>query len=208
MLQPRLHSGRIYAGMRIGLLGGSFNPAHAAHREMSLHALKRLGLDEIWWLVSPQNPLKPEKNMAPFATRLKAARALARHPRICVTDLEAQLGARYTACTLRGLRRHFPATRFVWLMGADNLRQIPKWHRWTDIFAQAPVAVFRRQGYGFYAFGKAALRFAAARRPVEGCGRKLASLAPPAWLVLDNRLNLLSATAIRRRSNRNEATRG
>jgi len=208
MLQPCLRSGQIYAGMRIGLLGGSFNPAHAAHREMSLYALKRLGLDEVWWLVSPQNPLKPEKGMAPFAVRLEAARKFARHLRIRATDLEAQLGTRYTVCTLRKLRKHFPHTRFVWLMGADNLRQIPKWHRWTEIFTLAPIAVFRRQGYGFSAFGKAALRFAASRHQVNGCGRKLASLTAPAWLVLGNRLNLLSATAIRRHSNQDEAARG
>ncbi|MBO0712928.1 MAG: nicotinate-nicotinamide nucleotide adenylyltransferase, partial [Acetobacteraceae bacterium] len=118
---------------RIGLLGGSFNPAHGGHLHVSLLALRHLALDEIWWLVSPQNPLKPADGMAPFANRLEQARRVAaEHPRIRVTDLENRLGAsRYTADTLQALRRRFPRLRFVWLMGGDNLVQIPRWQRWT-----------------------------------------------------------------------------
>ena len=110
--------------LRIGLLGGSFNPAHAAHREISLTALHRLKLDQIWWLVSPQNPLKTRNGMAPLAQRLAGAQAMAAHPRIRVTAVEGRLGTRYTADTLRRLRLHYPGLRFVWLMGADNLSQI------------------------------------------------------------------------------------
>src|ERR1700733_917906 len=118
MINPGPHSGHAFAGLRIGLFGGSFNPAHGGHLAMSLYALKRMGLDQIWWLVSPQNPLKPERGMLPLAERLQRARALARHPKIIVSAIEAQLGTRYTVDTLRVLRTRFPAARFVWLMGA------------------------------------------------------------------------------------------
>ncbi len=128
---------------RVGLLGGSFNPAHDGHLHVSREALKRLRLDEIWWLVSPQNPLKPVAGMASLADRLVGARNVAgMGAHIRVTDLEARLGTRYTADTLAALRRRFPRTRFVWLMGADNLRQISRWDRWERIFALAPIAVF------------------------------------------------------------------
>ena len=127
---------------RIGLLGGSFNPAHRGHRHISLLALKLLALDEIWWLVSPQNPLKPALGMAPFAARLAAARCVANHPRIKITDLEARLGSRFTAHTLAALRRRFPQTRFVWMMGADNLRQIPHWESWQLAGMTPPAWVF------------------------------------------------------------------
>jgi nicotinate-nucleotide adenylyltransferase len=178
-------------------MGGSFNPAHGGHLAMSLYALKRMGLNQIWWLVSPQNPLKPERGMLPLAERLQRAQALARHPKIIVSDIEAQLGTRYTVDTLRILRARFPAARFVWLMGADNMMQIPRWRRWMQIFQLTPVAVFRRRGYE--TSGPAAIQFARARHPA-GFAKKLAATAAPAWLVLDNPLNLLSATAIRRGS--------
>src|SRR3954471_15978292 len=109
--------------LRIGLLGGSFNPAHEGHVHLSREAIKRLDLDEVWWLVSPQNPLKPARGMAPLEERMAGAVRLAEPPRLRVTDLEARLGTRYTADTILALKRRFPATRFVWLMGADNLRQ-------------------------------------------------------------------------------------
>lgn len=185
------------SGRRIGLLGGSFNPAHEGHREISLQALARLGLDEVWWLVSPQNPLKPVAGMAPFARRLAEARAIARHPRIRVTDLEARLGTRHTAATLRRLTRRFPGHRFVWLMGADNLVQIDRWRAWQQIFHLVPVAVWARPSYCFRALAaKAARRFAGARLQ-ENAGRLLPATDPPAWVFVHGRLNPLSATAIR-----------
>src|SRR6185437_14156158 len=144
MIRLHPYMGPVFAHMKIGLLGGSFNPAHEGHLAMSLYALKRLGLRQVWWLVSPQNPLKPSKGMAPFAQRLEQARQLTHDPRIVVTDIEAQLGTRYTVDTLRELRRHFPHTHFVWLMGADNMEQMPRWRRWPQIFMQVPVAIFRR----------------------------------------------------------------
>lgn len=199
MAKLHLRSGPFFADRKIGILGGSFNPAHAGHRGISLHALKQLGLDEVWWLVSPQNPLKSPKNMAALAERMRAARAVARHPKITVTDLETQLGTRYTVDTLRALKRRFPKTHFVWLMGADNLEQIPAWHKGLDIFTLVPVAVLRRPAYAAgRRAGMAAQRFDRAWLPSRRA-RKLAMLDAPAWMLLDNRHNPLSATEIRRR---------
>lgn len=197
MMHITPHSGSSVAGQRIGLLGGSFNPAHQGHRSVSLFALKRLKLDQIWWLVSPQNPLKSKQGMASLADRLRNARKTAAHPRIHVTDLESQLGTFYTIDTLKALRQRFPTTDFVWLMGADNLQQIPKWRSWQDIFMSVPVAVFRRPAYAAgRRLGKAVLRFDRFWRSVRQ-GHQLAGSKPPAWLVLDNVLNGMSATQVR-----------
>ena len=130
-----------------GLLGGSFNPAHRGHRRISLQALRRLGLDEIWWLVSPGNPLKSEKGMAPLAARLVSAQRAARRAPIRPTAIEAELGTRYTVDTLRALIRRHPDRRFVWLMGADNLAQFHRWRDWRKIAATVPIAVVTRPGY-------------------------------------------------------------
>lgn len=187
-------------GLKIGLLGGSFNPAHDGHRHISLLALKRLGLDQVWWLVSPQNPLKSAHGMAPLKERLAEAQAVANHPRVRVTDLEIRLGTRFTADTLTKLRRRFPGHRFVWLMGADNLIQIPAWRRWTDIFATVPVAVFNRPDYGYKALaGCAAARFGPYRVKRQAA-RDLASLPPPAWTFVWESDHPESATAIRGRA--------
>jgi nicotinate-nucleotide adenylyltransferase len=165
---------------------------------VSLYALKRLNLDQIWWLVSPQNPLKPARGMASLPERMEQARAAARHPRIAVTGIESAFGTLYTADTLRVLKRRFPRAHFVWLMGADNLQQIERWHRWPDIFRQAPVAVLRRPAYAAgRGRGKAAQRFDRAWQPASR-SRNLAGQKPPAWMVLDNPLNPLSATGIRK----------
>jgi nicotinate-nucleotide adenylyltransferase len=188
-----------HRGLRIGLLGGSFNPAHSGHLNLSLAALKCLKLDRIWWLVSPQNPLKPDDGMAPFKDRLASARALARHPRIEVSDIEACLGTRYTADTLAALVRRYPAHDFVWLMGADNLIQIPAWDRWSRIFHTVPVAVFARPSYSLGALaGLAARRFRRFRLPECEAGR-LAGSTPPAWVFCHMRLDPTSATALRAR---------
>ena len=182
---------------RIGLLGGSFNPAHQGHRDISLAALKYLGLDEIWWLVSPQNPLKPVAGMAPFAERLASARAMARHPRIRVTDIESRLGTRFTADTLKALLTRFPSCRFVWLMGADNLAQISSWRDWQKIFHLTPIAVFDRPTYTVKALtALAARRFRRSRRR-EATLKMLAATPAPAWVFVHHRLNPISATAIR-----------
>lgn len=187
------------AGRKIGILGGSFNPAHEGHLEMSLYALKRLGLDQIWWLVTPQNPLKNPKDIAAFDQRMARARRTARHPHLIVTGIEAELGTRYTADTLRLLMRRFPRTRFVWLMGTENLQQVWRWKDWEDIFARVPVAIFRRPCYpAGRGMGRAPIRFGRFWRPPE-TGLTLARATPPVWLELDNRLNYTSATHIRQK---------
>jgi nicotinate-nucleotide adenylyltransferase len=164
-----------------------------------LTAFKRLDLDEVWWLVSPQNPLKPVASMAPFAVRLEEARqAAAGHRRIIVSDLENRLGrSRYTADTLKVLRRRFPRLRFVWLMGGDNLAQIRHWERWTQIFETAAIAVFDRPSYSVKALaGLAAKRFWRRRVPISA-SRRLAEMEPPAWAFFHIRLDPTSATRIR-----------
>lgn len=186
-----------FSGLRVGLLGGSFNPAHDGHRHISLVALRRLQLDQIWWLVSPQNPLKSATDMADLPTRLSAARRIARHPRIHVSDLETRLGTQYTCDTLAALRIRAPDTRFVWLMGADNLAQMPAWRHWRQIMALMPVAVLDRPGYGLRALhGKVATGYANARI-ASACAASLADMPAPAWCFLSCRLHPASATAIR-----------
>jgi nicotinate-nucleotide adenylyltransferase len=183
---------------RIGLLGGSFNPAHGGHLHISLLALQRLDLDEVWWLVSPQNPLKPVRGMAPFAKRFAGAAALAKgHPRIKVSAIEAALGTVFTADTIWALRRRFPHTRFVWLMGGDNLTQLPHWQHWMEIVESVPIAVFDRPETALKALaGKAAKRYWRARVPVQAT-RRLAETNAPAWVFIHAKLDPSSATAIR-----------
>ena len=137
--------------MRIGLLGGSFNPAHAGHRHIAWLARRRLRLDQVWLLVSPGNPLKPRSGMGTLSQRLASARAIADGRRIVATAIEARLGTRYTMDTLRVLRRRFPRARFVWLMGADNLEQLPRWNRWLAIARDSVFAVLPRPTYNYRA---------------------------------------------------------
>jgi nicotinate-nucleotide adenylyltransferase len=198
--KPHLRAAQAWRGLRIGVLGGSFNPAHAGHVHISLLALRDMGLDQIWWMVSPQNPLKAEKGMAPFAERMAAAEKItAPHPRLIVTDIETRLGTRYTADTLRTLCARFPHTRFVWMMGADNLLQIPRWRDWQDIFTLTDVAVYRRPSYAVGVLrGLAAQRFTKKRLPSRDA-KKLARIHPTRWVLFSNRLNTQSATQIRNR---------
>ncbi|MGD1880421.1 MAG: nicotinate-nucleotide adenylyltransferase [Kiloniellaceae bacterium] len=186
-------------GARIGLLGGSFNPAHDGHREISETALRRLGLDRVWWLVSPQNPLKPADGMAPQAERIAQARRAAGDPRILVTGLEARLGSTYTADTLRALVHLLPRVHFVWLMGADNLIQVHLWQDWPQIFNSLPVAVFDRPSYSLRALSGKAARAFARHRLKDSSVRRLAEARPPAWAFIHCRLNPQSATEIRAR---------
>src|SRR5262249_1769433 len=137
--------------LRIGLLGGSFNPAHDGHLHISRAALRWLGLDQVWWLITPQNPLKSRKDMAALDRRLARAQTIAAEPRVIATDVERKLGTTRTAATLRRLRQHYPRLEFVWLMGADNLWQVPRWWRWTAIFRTVRVAVFPRAPYSYRA---------------------------------------------------------
>jgi nicotinate-nucleotide adenylyltransferase len=183
------------------LLGGSFNPAHGGHLHISRLALRHLALDEVWWLVSPQNPLKPTAGMAPFAARLAGARRVAAgHRRVRVSDIEHCLGTVYTVDTLRRLRRRFAHLRFVWLMGSDNLEQIHHWRGWAEIFRLLPIVVFDRPSYSLGALaGIAPRRFARRRLPVAAA-RNIAETAPPAWVFFHARLDARSATQIRTRN--------
>jgi nicotinate (nicotinamide) nucleotide adenylyltransferase/ribosome silencing factor RsfS/YbeB/iojap len=181
-------------------LGGSFNPAHRGHLHITLLALRNLDLDEVWWLVSPQNPLKPARGMAPFAERLAGAEALAKgHPRVKVSAIEAALRTNYTADTIAALGRRFPRTRFVWLMGGDNLAQLPRWKRWAELAERVPIAVFDRPQTSLQALaGKAAQRFARSRVAADAA-RRLVEMEPPAWAFFHTRLDPHSATEIRER---------
>ncbi len=184
---------------RVGLLGGSFNPAHDGHRYISLEAQNCLKLDEIWWLISPQNPLKDSTDMAPMETRISDARRKAHSPLIRVTDVEDKLGTRYTVDTIAALKSRFADTRFVWLMGADNLLQMPKWKDWETLFERVPIAVFTRSSYSRKALtGVAAQRFAAFKI-AENAAAELVDCAPPAWVFLHIPPHPASATRIRQK---------
>lgn len=186
-----------FARGTVGLLGGSFNPAHEGHAYIARTAIERLGLDEVWWLVSPGNPLKPNAGMAPLAQRFAAAVSRAHNSCMRVTDVERELGTRYTAEALAQLRRRYPRVKFVWLMGADNLAQIPLWKDWSSIFHTVPVAVFARPHYLERALsGAASARFRDGRLP-ERAARTLARHRPPAWIFVHSRLVAASASAIR-----------
>ncbi len=185
------------AGQRIGLLGGSFNPAHDGHLAISEEALRRLGLDEVWWLVSPQNPLKSANNMAPQRSRAERAADLIRTPKIRVTILECEFGTAYTAESLKLLVQRFPKVHFVWLMGADNLIQIDRWQDWQEIFNTMAIAIFDRPTYSLRALAATAARRFARFRKRESEVKRLADSAPPAWVFLHNRLNAQSSTAMR-----------
>jgi nicotinate-nucleotide adenylyltransferase len=181
-------------GMKIGLFGGSFNPPHAAHRGASLMALKRLGLDRVWWLVSPGNPLKDTSALPSLAGRIAAAQKVAAHPRIAVTGLEAAIGTRYSFDTLRWLRRRLPAVHFVWVMGADNLARFHHWQNWRGIAELAPIAVIDRTGA--IPAGPFADRFSRCRLP-EALARRLPLAKPPAWVYLHGLKSPVSSTALR-----------
>ena len=185
--------------MNVGLLGGSFNPAHAAHRHVSLEVMRRLGLDEIWWLVSPQNPLKSEAGMAPMSARLASAKRVARHPRIRPTAIEAALGTRFAVDTVAALQRRYPHMRFVWVMGADNLLQFHRWKCWRDLARRVPIAVVARPHYiGDSPFAPA-MAWLRRFRHSPARAKQWKTWRPPAIVILPIRLSPLSATAIRAR---------
>jgi nicotinate-nucleotide adenylyltransferase len=171
-------------GMRIGLFGGSFDPPHAGHVAVSLTALRRLRLDQVWWLVSPQNPLKPHVPSHDIARRAAAARDLATHPRIKVTAVEAALGTTYTADTLRRLTLRLHGLHLVWMMGADSLRSFHHWHDWRDIAVRLPIAVFNRPDEALPSLAAPAARAMASARLPERFAAILAIQIPPCWVFL------------------------
>lgn len=195
------HGVPLRPGMRVGLFGGSFNPAHDGHAHVAETARERLGLDRVIWLVSPQNPLKSTRETAPLAARVASARALARGPSMSVSDLETRLGSQFTVDTVRALKARFPGVRFIWIMGADGLASFHRWKGWTQIFDELPVAVVARPGGLKSRFSPAAQRFAAHRRP-EAAARTLPAADPPAWAFLSAPLNFQSSTALRERMQR------
>jgi nicotinate-nucleotide adenylyltransferase len=184
--------------MRIGILGGSFNPAHAGHLHFARTALRRLRLDQVWLLVSPGNPLKDANTLAALPVRLASAARIADGRRIIATDIERHLHTRYTLDTLRALRIRFPRARFVWLMGADNFVQFPRWRGWRGIAGTTPFAILPRPSYNRVALaGQAARRFAHARHSAAGASA-LPLAKPPRWVFLGGREDASSATALRK----------
>ncbi len=186
-------------GMRVGLYGGSFNPAHDGHAHVAETAMTRLGLDHVIWLVSPQNPLKSSKETAPLAERLAGARRLARGPGMIISDAESRMGSQYTIDTVRILRKRFPGVHFVWIMGADSLAGFHRWKGWTQLMRELPVAVISRPWAGLKSqTSPTARRFRAARRPAREA-RLLPGMDPPAWVYLPGPFNFASSTALRER---------
>ncbi|MEM1372491.1 MAG: nicotinate-nucleotide adenylyltransferase [Pseudomonadota bacterium] len=183
-------------GMRIGLLGGSFDPAHEGHALITREALKRFGLDEVWWLVSPGNPLK-DRGPAPMADRLVRARAVMQHPKVRVTDLEARLGTRYTFATLSQLERSYPGVRFIWLMGADNLAGFHHWDNWRDILNLVPVAVIARPGQRISARLSPAARMFRRHKLRAREAMQIGYQPVPAWVFVNVPMSDTSSTRIR-----------
>jgi nicotinate-nucleotide adenylyltransferase len=184
-------------GMRIGLFGGTFDPPHLAHLGASLLALKRLKLDRVWWLVTPGNPLKNTRGLAPLAQRLAAARALTNHPRIDVTGLEAVINTRYTYDTISWLLARCPRVRFVWIMGADNLRSFHRWQNWRGISKLVPIVVVDRLGPSLYAAASPAGQALGRARIPEHDAATLPDRHAPAWAFLHGLKSPLSSTALR-----------
>ncbi len=192
-----LYSVSAISGQRIGLFGGSFNPAHEGHVAVSEEALKRLQLDCVWWLVSPQNPLKDSRDTGDFNERLTHATNLADNPRLVVTGLEAELGTRTTAQTFDMLAPMFQHSRFVWIMGADSFADLHHWNDWREIPATLPLAVFARPGWTQKALSSPAARLLANHRLDAADAGQLADRAAPAWCFLNMPLRYESSTAIR-----------
>jgi len=184
-------------GMRVGLFGGSFNPAHDGHAHVAETALSRLDLDRVVWLVSPQNPLKARHETAPLADRMASAHGMAKGPAMIVSDVETRIGTAWTVDTLRALKARHPGVRFVWLMGSDNLASFHRWRGWTDIMRMMPVAVVARPGSLLESRAAPAARRFAGHRVSSDEARMLPMMAAPAWTYLTAPLNLSSSTALR-----------
>ena len=184
--------------LRIGLLGGSFDPPHEGHIHITHWAIKKLALDQVWWLVSIRNPLKA-RQPATVAERVCAAKRLTRHPKVAVSHLEAQIGSRHSSETLGFLRQRYPAVRFVWLMGSDNLAALDEWRNWRGIFGRVPICVFSRPANRAAVMNSKAARSFAGSRVQAVQPRALAEMEPPAWMYLTVPLNSAASTAIRDR---------
>jgi len=186
-------------GLRIGLFGGSFDPPHEGHLMASRVARRRLKLDQVWWLVSPHNPLKPDQPSQDLARRMAAARAAADDPAFRVTAIEAALGTRYTVDLIAWLKKHLTGVELVWIMGADNLAQFHRWRGWRQIAAMVPMAVIDRPGASLTSLASPAARALAGARLPERAAAGLAGHRPPAWVYLHGPLVAASSTEIRAR---------
>ena len=184
-------------GPLTGLLGGSFNPAHGGHRRITQFAIRALGLDEAWWLVSPGNPLKPAQGMAPLPARIASARQQARRAPIRVSAMEREFSTRFTVDTLRKILRRWPKRRFIWLMGADNLAQFHRWRHWRDIARMVPIAVIARPGYDGAAIASPAMVWLGRYRRSAARFRNSADWSAPRLVILRFDPDSRSATAIR-----------
>ncbi len=185
------------AGLRVGLMGGTFNPPHAGHALVSEIARKRLQLDQVWWLVTPGNPLKAHNGLPPLASRMAACRALANAAHTRISGIERDIGTAFTAETLAYLRRRHPAVQFVWIMGADNLASFHRWQQWRRIASTMPIAVVNRPGWHLKALSSPAARTLAGSRVSETRAARLPSSRAPAWVMLHGPLSPLSSTGLR-----------
>jgi nicotinate-nucleotide adenylyltransferase len=192
----------VQPGQRIGVMGGSFNPPHEGHAIVAATALKRLGLDQLWWLVTPGNPLKSNGSLAPLADRMAACRALARGPRMHITAFEAELATPYTAATLAFLKRRHPTVTFIWVMGADNLAGFHRWQDWRGIARTLPIAVVDRPGWRLRALASPAALTLRANRQPEARAATLGRRGTTGWTLLSTRLSSASSTELRNRSAR------
>ncbi|CAA2136681.1 Nicotinate-nucleotide adenylyltransferase [Hyphomicrobium sp. ghe19] len=185
-------------GQRIGVMGGTFNPPHDGHRIAAEAAMKRLKLDQVWWLITPGNPLKSPNGLSPLADRMGLVRKFAHGPKMKITGFERELGTRYTAGTLSFLKRRYPAVRFVWIMGADNLAYFDRWQHWRHIAEIMPIAIVDRPNWRHAALSSPAARALERYRVPESEAATLADRHPPAWMLLTIRLSGLSSTALRK----------
>ena len=193
----RVHPPICLPGQRIGIMGGSFNPPHAGHRIAAEAAMKRLGLDQLWWLITPGNPLKSRDGLSEVNGRLRLVRQFAVGPKMKVTSFERELGTSFTAATLAFLKRRHPGVRFVWVMGADNLAFFDRWQHWRSIADLMPIAVVDRPGWRLRGLSSPASLALSRWRLPESEARSLADRKPPAWVLLTIRLSDLSSTALR-----------
>lgn len=202
LADPRLRLPMAGEGQRIALFGGSFNPPHRGHLTVAKAGLVRLRLDAVWWMVTPGNPLKSNRELAPLSERLDRTERLARHPRMKVTAFEAAIGTRYTAQAVDYVLRRYPSVHFVWLMGADNLATLHRWQRWRDIVRRVPMAIVDRPGATHSALSAPAARVFANRRRPEGDAARLADMRPPAWVFLHVPRDPTSSTILRAHNDR------
>jgi nicotinate-nucleotide adenylyltransferase len=194
----RVRTPLVFSGQRVGIMGGSFNPPHAGHAIVAETAVKRLHLDQLWWVVTPGNPLKANSELPPLSERMSAARRFAHGPRMKITGFEEDLGTPYTAATLSFLKQRYPGVRFVWVMGADNLATFDRWQHWRAIATSMPIAVVDRPGWRLKALSSPAAAALSKSRMAERDAAKLPAAQAPAWVFLTSRLSSLSSTALRR----------